>query len=75
MAGEDPIAGGEDLDDDALALEERYLGLRTDRGAPETLIGPVAARWIRESWARRRDGRIVLTPEGWLRLDALALLS
>ena len=72
-AGEDPVAGGEDLDDDALALEERYLGLRTDRGAPEALIGPAAERWIREGWARRRDGRIVLTPEGWLRLDALAV--
>ena len=75
MAGEDPIAGGEDLDDDALALEERYLGLRTGSGAPEALIGPVAERWIREGWARKRDGRIVLTPEGWLRLDALALSS
>ena len=72
-AGEDPIAGSEELDDSALALEERYLGLRTDRGAPEELIGPPAGRWIQEGWATRRDGRIVLTPEGWLRLDALAV--
>ncbi len=72
-AGEDPVAGSEELDEAALTLEERYLGLRTDRGAPEALIGQAAERWIEEGWARRGDGRIILTPEGWLRLDALAV--
>ncbi len=72
-AGEDPVAGGEDLDDDALALEERYLGLRTSRGASEATIGAAAERWIQQGWALRRGDRVVLTAEGWLRLDALAI--
>ncbi len=71
-AGNDPTAGAETLDDAQVLLEERYLGLRTDRGVPGNLI-PDAARssWVSEAWAEERGARIVLTPEGWLRLDAL----
>lgn len=70
--GHDPIEGGETLDDAQVLLEERYLGLRTDSGVPADLI-PEAAQtmWVEQRWAERREGRVRLTIEGWLRLDAL----
>jgi hypothetical protein len=41
-----------------------------------TVAGPEIARvraWIDAGWARfTSDDRVVLTPQGWLRLDALA---
>jgi hypothetical protein len=50
-----------------------YLGLRGSSGLvvseAERLI---AARWVAAGWASLDDGRLRLTPEGWLRLDALA---
>jgi hypothetical protein len=61
------------LSDEAVALEEVYLGLRTDRGVPAERLPPEAiAAWTVAAWARTDpDGRLRLTPEGWLRLDAL----
>lgn len=71
-AGDDPTAGAETLDDAQVLLEERYLGLRTDAGVPRELVPDArASSWVSEGWAEERGGRIVLTPEGWLRLDAL----
>jgi len=29
-------------------------------------------RWLTSGWASLSDGRVRLSPEGWLRLDALA---
>jgi oxygen-independent coproporphyrinogen-3 oxidase len=71
-AGGLPIAGEELLDEEARALEDLYLGLRTERGVPETAI-PAGMRgaWTRAGWAEVRGGRLMLLPEGWLRLDAL----
>jgi len=70
-AGEPLVAGREDLGPDALRLEERYLGLRTIDGLPaEALPEEVSARWRAAGWATGTD-RVRLTPEGWLRLDAL----
>jgi len=71
-AGADPTDGSESLSDDQLLLEERYLGLRTDRGVPLDLV-PVEKRtmWVAQGWAEEPGARIRLTPEGWLRLDAL----
>jgi oxygen-independent coproporphyrinogen-3 oxidase len=71
-AGREPTAGTERLDAAQLLLEQRYLGLRTDGGVDSTLL-PAARQdqWLKEGWAlRNRDG-LRLTPEGWLRLDAL----
>jgi hypothetical protein len=66
------VAGAERLDDEAVELEERYLGLRTSDGTPTDRIPPqAAADWLDSGWAVVRDGRLRLTPEGWLRLDAL----
>jgi oxygen-independent coproporphyrinogen-3 oxidase len=71
-AGDTPVAGAERLDDEAVELEERYLSLRTSDGlAADRLPPDAAAAWLASGWAVAGDGRIRLTPEGWLRLDAL----
>ena len=73
MAAGSPIADTEILDPAAVGLEELYLGLRTDGGVPRTVVDEVtASRWEVEGWAASTGGRLRLTPEGWLRLDALA---
>lgn len=62
----------EELDSAAVALEDLYLGLRTDAGVAEGRLPPsIAAVWRSEGWASGEAGRVRLTPEGWLRLDAL----
>ncbi|MDX2194650.1 MAG: radical SAM family heme chaperone HemW [Gemmatimonadales bacterium] len=71
-AGATLVAGHERLDADADRLERLYLGLRTDAGVPsEALPAEVAARWVQQGWASAFGGRLRLTAEGWLRLDAL----
>jgi coproporphyrinogen III oxidase-like Fe-S oxidoreductase len=62
----------ETLSRDQIALEELYLGLRTSEGVASALIpAAVLGRWSESGWADEREGRVALTPEGWLRLDAL----
>lgn len=72
IAGDTVSGGMETLGDEARALERHYLGLRTTTGLPEGEV-PENARniWVREGWASVDNGRVVLTVEGWLRLDAL----
>jgi putative oxygen-independent coproporphyrinogen III oxidase len=71
--GDDPRAGAEQLTDAERATEEVYLGLRTIAGLPlQAAEEPVAQRWISERWGSLDGGRLVLSPRGWLRLDALA---
>lgn len=73
-AGVDPVAESEALSADNRLAEEVYLGLRTQRGLElsEREL-PRVERWIEAGWAVRLGAnRIVLTPLGWLRLDALA---
>ncbi len=70
--GGEVTAGEERLDAEQLALEGRYLGLRTDGGLPlSELPDGLANRWVAEGWAAIAGARIRLTPMGWLRLDAL----
>jgi oxygen-independent coproporphyrinogen-3 oxidase len=72
-AGESPVVGSERLDEEAVELEELYLGLRTREGvAAERLSPDTRAAWLSAGWASACDGRIRLSAEGWLRLDALA---
>ena len=67
------MAGSERLDDEAVELEELYLGLRTREGVPAERLPPGSvAAWLSCGWVSVSDGRIRLSPEGWLRLDALA---
>jgi coproporphyrinogen III oxidase-like Fe-S oxidoreductase len=73
QSGGSPLAGREELDQSAIRLEELYLGLRTSNGVPEHHIpSPLRSAWIGSGWAELQCGRVRLTPEGWLRLDALA---
>lgn len=71
-AGVDPNAGKELLTDEQMLIEDQYLGLRTSEGVPATLVpGSHQERWMEQCWATVSGGRIRLTVEGWLRLDAL----
>ena len=71
-AGEPTIAGTERLDSAAVAVEELYLGLRTDKGVPaDAVAAEVRGRWIERDWAAQSGGMLRLTAEGWLRLDGL----
>lgn len=70
--GQTVEAGTEQLTDDAVRLEELYLGLRTDAGVPaESVPAAERQRWRENGWSVEEGGRIRLTAEGWLRLDAL----
>ena len=70
--GESVVAGEEELDPNAVRLEEIYLGLRTAEGVvADRVPAGAATRWRESGWATASGGRIRLTPEGWLRLDAL----
>lgn len=71
-AGQETTLERETLSAAQVRLEELYLGLRTSGGfsasrMPET----VTRRWVEEGWAAIRGPNLVLSPEGWLRLDAL----
>ena len=72
QAGRDPVEGREVLAGDQAAAERVYLGLRTVDGleltpAESGKVGP----WIAAGWATLEGSRLRLTPQGWLRLDAL----
>ena len=70
--GEETIAGRERLTESQLRLEALYLGLRTSAGVPVDLVSTeVRHRWETARWAGVEGGRLRLSPEGWLRLDAL----
>lgn len=75
--GDSAIAGHEVLDRAALRLERIWLGLRARRGVSLASIPArataVTERWMRRDWARAEAGRLRLTVEGWLLLDALAI--
>jgi putative oxygen-independent coproporphyrinogen III oxidase len=73
VAGGDPKEGSELLDEANRAAESVYLGLRTTNGLrlSDMELGR-AERWVVAGWAEITDGRLRLTPTGWLRLDSLA---
>jgi oxygen-independent coproporphyrinogen III oxidase len=71
-SGKSPLEGRELLDADAVALEEMYLGLRTSEGlARERVSSEMCREWEHSGWATVSADHVRLTPEGWLRLDAL----
>ncbi|MBM3885616.1 MAG: radical SAM family heme chaperone HemW [Gemmatimonadetes bacterium] len=73
-AGRDPVDGSERLGGEERAAEEVYLGLRTMDGLSiHQNDNKTVTPWINQGWAVLGSaGRLRLTPEGWLRLDALA---
>jgi oxygen-independent coproporphyrinogen III oxidase len=69
----DPVDEAELLTPENRIAEQVYLGLRTTAGLPlqneeQKLVAP----WVDAGWGELRGHRLVLTPMGWLRLDALA---
>jgi oxygen-independent coproporphyrinogen-3 oxidase len=71
-SGAPTVAGEEVLTPESVAVEDLYLGLRTGRGVPVGAVDAQTARtWTGAGWAEPGDGRLRLTAEGWLRLDAL----
>lgn len=71
-AGQPVRDSAEVLTPEQVGLEDLYLGLRTLEGVEGSLVpAPLRSRWIGEAWAREAGSRLVLTVEGWLRLDAL----
>jgi oxygen-independent coproporphyrinogen-3 oxidase len=71
-AGLPAVAASEELSREAVAIEDLYLGLRTDTGVPVAMVdGTTFAGWLAEGWAEVSGDRVRLTAEGWLRLDAL----
>lgn len=69
---DDPIGGEEELSPEQSSLEALYVGLRTRGGvtiAPDDTL--VTDRWLANGWGTVTGDRLVLTPRGWLRLDAL----
>ena len=74
-AGLPAVEAEEVLTDEQRELESLYLALRTDAGLPLAALGrplpPCAARWVERGWAEIREQRLVCSPDGWLRLDAL----
>jgi len=72
VAGASSVEGEERLQPPQLEIERQYLGLRTTAGIPASYL-PVQTsnQWVMAGWARRDGSQIILTPEGWLRLDLL----
>lgn len=74
---DDPIGGEEVLSEDNRIAEQVYLGLRTTDGLPVTAAEVrhvstwVEAGWVDVTGSHGRS-RLVCTPSGWMRLDALA---
>lgn len=73
--GRSPVESEETLSDGQRELERLYLGLRTADGVPSTILhqSPEALRsMLAKGWVVADSSRVRCTPEGWLRLDALA---
>ena len=71
--GLDVKSGTEILGPEECSAEVVFLGLRTTGGLPATLAIIERSRsWVEAGWAIIADGRIHLTPAGWLRLDTFA---
>jgi oxygen-independent coproporphyrinogen-3 oxidase len=71
--GRPVLAGEETLTAENRDAEAVYLGLRTRSGLEinRTDLERVG-RWVEAGWGELEDGRLRLSPLGWLRLDGLA---
>jgi oxygen-independent coproporphyrinogen III oxidase len=69
----DPMEGQEVLTQENREAERVYLGLRTSSGLAVSDAERLRVQaWVEAGWATMCGDRLRLTPEGWLRLDALA---
>jgi oxygen-independent coproporphyrinogen-3 oxidase len=72
LSGGSSLAGEEVLGDEQILIERHYLGLRTEAGLEAELVPAATSEtWVQAGWATVGEGRLRLTAEGWLRLDAL----
>lgn len=87
LAGKDPTLEREAVEGEPRVLEIIWLGLRTADGwtlpvgtggngpgsEEMAAAGEIARSWQVRGLAAVRGGRVILTPEGWLLLDELAV--
>jgi len=73
LEGRSPVESQEVLTPEQQGTERVYLALRTSEGLALTDadVGAPLPAWVERGWAMVRGDRLTLTPEGWLRLDAL----
>jgi oxygen-independent coproporphyrinogen-3 oxidase len=71
--GEDPMEGSESIGEAEAIAEGVYLGLRTTDGLAirQNELKTVTS-WVDQGWGTLDGQRLVLSAEGWLRLDAIA---
>jgi oxygen-independent coproporphyrinogen-3 oxidase len=68
----DPVGGSEVLSDDQRSLERAYLRLRTTAGlGVDQAPAEIVEKWRAHGWVDDDTSVVRLTPQGWLRLDAL----
>ncbi|MGH7553772.1 MAG: radical SAM family heme chaperone HemW, partial [Longimicrobiales bacterium] len=74
-AGDSVREGSERIEPPTAALEQVWLGLRTTTGlaAATPAQDRLAQVWSGSGWADLAEGRVRLTPRGWLLLDRLAV--
>jgi coproporphyrinogen III oxidase-like Fe-S oxidoreductase len=76
-SGEMPVAGRERLSRDESRMERIWYRLQTSDGLrlPRRLgdLDDLLAAWVDAGWAVWNPPRLRLTPEGWLRVDGLAV--
>lgn len=77
VGGRTPEEARETVDGASASLERSWLALRTREGIPAPSEGSnedaTVRRWIGDGLAVAEEGRVRLTAEGWLLLDALAV--
>lgn len=71
--GDDPVEGSEPIGEAEATAEGVYLGLRTTDGLTvrQNELKTVTS-WVHQGWGSLDGQRLVLSAEGWLRLDAIA---
>jgi oxygen-independent coproporphyrinogen-3 oxidase len=72
--GRSPVESEEVLTPEQQELERIYLALRTDAGLPRAAfprLSPPLSAWLRAGWVTEEGDKLLCTPEGWLRLDAI----
>ncbi|HUE95111.1 MAG TPA: radical SAM family heme chaperone HemW [Longimicrobiaceae bacterium] len=77
VTGTLPLDDEERIGQETGSMEAIWLGLRTDAGYRTSRLSQAGreriAGWQRQGLAKLGDGRVWLTPEGWLLLDRLAV--
>jgi coproporphyrinogen III oxidase-like Fe-S oxidoreductase len=77
LAGLDPLEWRERLSREEVRTERVWSRLRSREGLRMGGMGARSARLIREwvvrEWATEKGGRVILLPQGWIRMDGLVV--